>query len=273
MKTERRILWGKRRTPFSPIGFLIGTNICVHTLPPQHQYLNVRRHRKSTDEAWLWKLYGKVLIPSRSDITLYLLQCLFATQGLYKLKDSICSQLGALRWSATTSQAMGSNTITFWCFNLEYGRTVALPIGLHQGDKAGTWADGLRHHYTLAPEAFLLDAAWETLHTPVTLILLTNLVRLESNSAALLQYWCHTKAAVTTVCRSLHGPRWVNTEQNSAAAWHHESRYSSEPEMHGCWSPWAPPVQDTLADMGQVGSTDKEERNIYFPKNINFPLR
>lgn len=35
---------------------------------------------------------------------------LFATQGLYKLsKEGICSQLGAHRWSAATSQLMGSN--------------------------------------------------------------------------------------------------------------------------------------------------------------------
>lgn len=36
---------------------------------------------------------------------------LFATQSLYKLrKEGICSQLGAHRWSAATSQPMHGNT-------------------------------------------------------------------------------------------------------------------------------------------------------------------
>lgn len=36
---------------------------------------------------------------------------LFTNQGLYKLsKEGICNQLGAHRWSAATSQLMGSNT-------------------------------------------------------------------------------------------------------------------------------------------------------------------
>ena len=43
--------------------------------------------------------------------SVFIAASLFATQGLYKLsKEGICSQLGAHRWSAATSQPMGSNT-------------------------------------------------------------------------------------------------------------------------------------------------------------------